>query len=49
MPPPSSTDRRGNVGEEGEVQRTCALVDEIKEDRDQGQDHQDRRKNRQGR
>ena len=47
MPPPVLADRRGNVGEEGEVERTCALVDEVEEDRDQRNDDDDGRENRQ--
>src|SRR6202044_51729 len=39
--------RRWNFGEEVEIQRTCAHVDEIEEDREQRNDHDDGRQNRQ--
>ena len=34
-------DRRGNVGEEGKVERACALVDQVKEDGNQRGHHED--------
>ena len=45
MPPPCSPTGAGDVGEEGEVERACALVDQVEEDRDQRNDDHDRREN----